>query len=77
MKAKLEAELQNLQVPEQILNLLNEFVLRAREILSENLTGIYLHGSAVMGCFNPQKSDIDLIILRYFESYKSSGVQKG
>lgn len=63
MKAKLEAELQNLQVPEQILNLLNEFVLRAREILSENLTGIYLHGSAVMGCFNPHKSDIDLIIV--------------
>ncbi|MBO4783933.1 MAG: DUF4111 domain-containing protein, partial [Lachnospiraceae bacterium] len=28
-----------------------------------NLVGIYLHGSSVMGCFNPEKSDIDLIIV--------------
>lgn len=27
------------------------------------LTGIYLHGSMAMGCFNPQKSDIDLIVV--------------
>ena len=47
----------------QSLNLINDFVLRSREILSENLTGIYLHGSAVMGCFNPQKSDLDFIIV--------------
>ena len=26
------------------------------------LQGGYLHGSAVMGCFNPQKSDIDLFV---------------
>ena len=45
------------------LNLINDFVLRSREILSENLTGIYLHGSAVMDCFNPQKSDLDFIIV--------------
>ncbi|ACS99582.1 DNA polymerase beta domain protein region [Paenibacillus sp. JDR-2] len=32
-------------------------------ILSDNLTGIYLHGSLAMGCFNPQKSDIDLILV--------------
>lgn len=41
--------------------LINEFVERSKEILKDNLTGIYLHGSAVMGCFNPKKSDIDLI----------------
>ncbi|WP_236013414.1 aminoglycoside adenylyltransferase domain-containing protein [Paenibacillus glycanilyticus] len=34
-----------------------------RSILSDNLTGIYLHGSLAMGCFNPQKSDIDLILV--------------
>ncbi|MBO4415602.1 MAG: DUF4111 domain-containing protein [Lachnospiraceae bacterium] len=39
------------------------FVQRSREILKDDLTGIYLHGSAVMGCFNPGKSDIDLIIV--------------
>lgn len=43
--------------------LLNEFVQNTREILDDNLVGIYLHGSYVMGCFNPKKSDLDLIIV--------------
>ena len=43
--------------------LLNEFVRRSGDILGNNLVGIYLHGSAVMGCFNPEKSDVDLIIV--------------
>ena len=42
--------------------LLHGFTERSKEILRENLVGIYLHGSLAMGCFNPQKSDIDLII---------------
>ena len=44
-------------------NLINGFVEQSKEILRENLVGVYLHGSSVMGCFNPQKSDIDLIIV--------------
>ena len=44
-------------------NVLGEFVNRSEVILNENLVGIYLHGSAVMGCFNPDKSDIDLIVV--------------
>lgn len=40
----------------KIMNLLESvteaFVRKSREILSENLVGVYLHGSAVMGCFN-------------------------
>ena len=43
--------------------LVEGFVGRSRDILKENLCGIYLHGSAVMGCFNPAKSDIDLIVV--------------
>ena len=43
--------------------LLNGFTERSKEILKDNLVGIYLHGSAVMGCFNPEQSDIDLIIV--------------
>jgi len=39
-----------------------EFAERSKKILKGNLTGVYLHGSAVMGCFNPAKSDIDLIV---------------
>ena len=33
------------------LGLLSRFVGMSREILGENLTGVYLHGSAVLGCF--------------------------
>lgn len=47
----------------QIDNLLRDFVEQSKKILQENLVGVYLHGSAVMGCFNPEKSDIDLIIV--------------
>ena len=43
--------------------LLSGFVERSKEVLRENLVGVYLHGSLVMGCFNPQKSDIDLIVV--------------
>ena len=43
--------------------LLESFVSRSREILGELLAGIYLHGSAVMGCFNPKKSDVDLLVV--------------
>ena len=39
------------------------FTERSREILGDNLTGIYLHGSAAMGCMNPVKSDLDLIVV--------------
>ena len=42
---------------------LNCFVEQSKEILKDNLVGIYLHGSAAMGCYNPAKSDIDLIIV--------------
>lgn len=37
------------------------FVVESRRILSENLVRVYLHGSAAMGCFNREKSDIDLL----------------
>ena len=50
-------------LPQQTEELLNGFVGKSKEILKDNLTGVYLHGSSVMGCFNPQKSDIDLIIV--------------
>lgn len=45
------------------LKLLSQFTEMCRDVLGENLTGVYLHGSAVMGCFNLQKSDLDLIIV--------------
>lgn len=39
------------------------FVDNSRNILGDNLLGIYLHGSAVLGCFNEKKSDIDLLVV--------------
>jgi len=44
------------------IKLLESFVERNKEILEDSLVGIYLHGSAAMGCFNPAKSDIDLLV---------------
>ena len=43
--------------------LLTRFIEQSKAILGDNLVGIYLHGSSVMGCFNPEKSDIDLIVV--------------
>ena len=44
-------------------NILDEFILMSKEIIGSKLTGIYLHGSMAMDCFNPQKSDIDLLLV--------------
>ena len=40
---------------------LKRFAENSRIILGENLVGVYLHGSAAMGCYHPAKSDLDLI----------------
>jgi predicted nucleotidyltransferase len=34
-----------------------------RNTLAGSLTGIYLHGSLAMGCFNPEISDIDFLVV--------------
>ena len=44
-------------------NLLVRFTEAAKESLGENLTGVYLHGSAAMGCFHQESSDLDLILV--------------
>ncbi|QFY10183.1 hypothetical protein GBF35_29280 [Nonomuraea phyllanthi] len=33
------------------------------EIFGPRLVGVYLHGSAVLGGFNPQRSDVDLLVV--------------
>lgn len=42
---------------------IDSFVQKNQMILGDNLVGVYLHGSAVMGCFHPKKSDLDFIIV--------------
>lgn len=43
--------------------LLARFTEMSKRVLGNNLTGIYLHGSAAMDCFNPKKSDLDLLLV--------------
>ena len=47
----------------ELKELLDDFVMYSKNILSNNLTGIYLHGSAAMGCFNDKSSDVDLLVV--------------
>ena len=44
-------------------DLLRRFTEMSREVFRENLVGVYLHGSLAMGCLNPEKSDLDLILV--------------
>lgn len=34
-----------------------------RAHLGDNLLGVYLHGSLAMGCFNPARSDLDILVV--------------
>jgi predicted nucleotidyltransferase len=41
------------------------FILQLWEILHDDLRGVYLHGSLALGCFNPARSDIDLLVITH------------
>ncbi len=49
--------------PEASRDQVTAFIADMQYILGDNLVGVYLHGSLAMGCFNPERSDIDLIVL--------------
>jgi len=42
---------------------LNEILAVFIDELHDNLVGVYLHGSLAMECFNPTKSDVDLLVV--------------
>lgn len=42
---------------------LNKIADKYKRILGNNLVGIYVHGSLAFGCFNPNRSDIDFIVV--------------
>ena len=46
-----------------IADITHPFVEGSKAILGDDLVGVYLHGSAAMGCFNAKKSDVDLIVV--------------
>lgn len=43
--------------------LIEQVVYDYRTILGDGLVGIYLHGSLAFECFNPEKSDVDFIVV--------------
>ena len=49
--------------PQPIRAQIEGFTQNITQILGDNLTGVYLHGSLAMGCFNPARSDIDLLVI--------------
>lgn len=49
--------------PDAVRSQVKHFVRDVRTVLGENLVGIYLHGSLAMGSFNPEASDIDLLVM--------------
>lgn len=42
---------------------LDSIVAGYRNILKDNLVGIYVHGSLSMNCFNPNVSDVDFLVV--------------
>ncbi len=49
--------------PTPIYNQVRDLLAGVRAIMDSNLTGLYLHGSLAMGCFHPDRSDIDLLVV--------------
>jgi streptomycin 3"-adenylyltransferase len=53
----------NVIAPPEIKQQLDYFARSLCEIEGDNLIGVYLHGSLAMDCFQPQRSDVDLLVL--------------
>ena len=53
----------DLKVGVVINRLINNIVKSYKNILCDNLVGMYLHGSLAMNCFNPNVSDIDFLVI--------------
>ena len=51
--------------PQPVRTQINNLVATFQDMLPSNLVGVYLHGSLAMGCFNPQRSDIDLLVVMH------------
>lgn len=51
------------KTPEFTKKILEEILSNVCSIVGDRLVGIYLYGSLAMGCFQPESSDIDLILV--------------
>ena len=50
-------------LPDIARELIDDFTAAARAALGRSLVGVYLHGSATMGCYTPAVSDLDFIVV--------------
>jgi len=50
-------------IPAQVSALLQDLTEALPTLLGENLVGIYLYGSLTQGAFNPERSDVDCIVV--------------
>lgn len=50
------------RLPPDLRDQLDRLTNGLHAVLGENLVGAYLHGSLVLGCFNPQRSDVDVLV---------------
>lgn len=57
----LNADLDALSLPAVIAMQIETLITGVLRVLGEDLHGVYAHGSLALGCFNPQRSDIDLL----------------
>lgn len=55
--------LEHTTIPDTVKTCIEELVNKINSTLTNNLIGIYLHGSIPMNCFNPKSSDIDMLVL--------------
>jgi predicted nucleotidyltransferase len=51
------------RIPSLVSSLLDDLTTQFREILGRNLVGIYLYGSLTQAAFDPERSDIDCIVV--------------
>jgi predicted nucleotidyltransferase len=49
--------------PIEVREQLDRLVSKLSGCLAKQLVGSYLHGSLAMGCFNPDRSDLDLLVV--------------
>lgn len=51
--------------PQPVRQQVMALVTGLRKALAGNLLGVYLHGSLAMGCYNPQRSDLDVLAVTH------------
>lgn len=66
----------NINIPKDGKEQINKIIDLCKSKLKENLVGVYLHGSLAMGCFNKDKSDIDIIVVMNEATNDKDGIIK-